>query len=166
MPEKQYVIFKLGNQEYGIDILNVREISVITESTKVPNMDSFIEGVINMRGKIIPVINLKKRFNLDDDGDAKSSRIIISTLENKEIGFLVDEASQVITMKEEDVDSPPEMLVGIDKNYIVGIGRRDEKLVIILDLYAILPNHEKQKILESKFLENEDNEPKLLESNQ
>lgn len=150
MTEKQYVIFKLGNQEFGIDIINVREITVTKESTKVPNLESFIEGVINMRGKIIPVVNLKKRFNLKEEGDVKSSRIIISTLDDRNIGFLVDEASQVITMKNEDVDSPPEILGGIDKNYIVGIGRREEKIIIILDLIAILSNDEKQKLLVNK----------------
>lgn len=147
MTEKQYVIFKLSDQEYGIDIMNVSEITITKESTKVPNLDSYIEGVINMRGKIIPVVNLKKRFSLKDNGEIKSSRIIISTLDGKEIGFLVDEASQVITMKEEDVDRPPVMLGGIDKNYIVGIGRREEKIIIILDLSAILSNNEKQKVL-------------------
>lgn len=146
MAQKQYVIFKLGDQAFGIDISSVREITVAKEATKVPNLGSFFEGIINMRGKIIPVVNLKKRLNIKGE-DGKSNRIIISSLEEKEIGFLVDEASQVITLKEEDVDSPPEILGGGDKSYIVGIGRVDGEIIIMLDLIRVFSVNEKEDIL-------------------
>lgn len=147
MAEKQYVIFKLGREEYGIDIMNVREITEFKETTKIPNAPNFIEGVINLRGNVIPVINLKKRFQLDETSIENNSRIIIVTMDEKQIGFIVDDASQVMTLNEDEIDNPPEIITGIDRKYIVGIGKMDEKIIILLDLVAVFSDEEKNQIV-------------------
>lgn len=146
MSGKQYVIFKLGDEEYGIDIMNVREITEFKETTKIPNAPSFIVGIINLRGSIIPVINLKKRFNLEEVEINKNSRIIIVNMNERQIGFIVDDASQVLTLKEEDVDNPPDIIAGVERKYIAGIGKVDEKIIILLDLAAVFSAEEKREI--------------------
>lgn len=151
MSEKQYVIFKLGSEEYGVDIMNVREITELKETTKIPNTPNFIEGVINLRGSVVPVINLKKRFTLEETTINKNSRIIIVTIGEKQIGFIVDDASQVMTLKEEDIENPPEIITGVDRRYIVGIGKREEKIIILLDLIAVFSEDEKRKIENMKM---------------
>lgn len=145
--ERQYVIFKLEKEEYGIDIMNVREITEYKQTTKIPNSPEFIQGVINLRGGVIPVINLKKRFNLKEEENTKNKRIIITTMNEKQIGFIVDDASQVLTLDEKDIDNPPDMISGVDRKYIVGIGKVNEKIIILLDLVAIF-SYEEAKELE------------------
>ncbi|SHK21443.1 purine-binding chemotaxis protein CheW [Geosporobacter subterraneus DSM 17957] len=151
MSEKQYVIFKLGSEEYGVDIMTVREITELKETTKIPDTPNFIEGVINLRGSVVPVINLKKRFTLEETTINKNSRIIIVTIGEKQIGFIVDDASQVMTLKEEDIENPPEIIAGVDRRYIVGIGKREEKIIILLDLIAVFSEDEKRKIENMKM---------------
>lgn len=147
MSEKQYVIFKLGKEEYGIDILNVREITELKETTKIPNAPDFVEGIINLRGTVIPVINLKNRFYLGETNINKNSRIIIVTMDEKQIGFIVDDASQVMTLKEDEIENPPEIITGIDRKYIVGIGKMNEKIIILLDLISVFTDEEKSEVV-------------------
>ncbi len=148
MAEKQYVIFKLCGEEYGVEISNVQEITEYTQATKVPNVPDFIEGIINLRGNITPIISLKKRFNLEENEMSENNRIIIINLKDKHIGFIVDDASQVITMDEKQIENPPDILTGIDRQYITGIGKVEEKIIIMLDLEKILTEEEKQEIKE------------------
>ncbi|SET36672.1 purine-binding chemotaxis protein CheW [Natronincola peptidivorans] len=146
MAEKQYVIFKLCGEEYGVEIDHVQEITEYKKATKVPNVPSFIEGVINLRGNITPIVSLKKKFNLQEDEIKDSNRIIIINLKNRHVGFIVDDASQVLTMDEKQIDNPPEILTGIDRQYIIGIGKVEEKIIIMLDLEKILSEDEKEEI--------------------
>ncbi|MCC5909194.1 MAG: purine-binding chemotaxis protein CheW [Clostridiaceae bacterium] len=146
MAEKQYVIFKLCGEEYGVEIDHVQEITEYKNPTKVPNVPNFVEGIINLRGNITPIISLKKRFSLDDEEINENNRIIIIHIKNKQIGFIVDDASQVLTMKEEQIENPPEIIAGIDRQYITGIGKVEEKIIILLDLEKILTEKEKQEI--------------------
>ncbi|MDK2919871.1 MAG: purine-binding chemotaxis protein CheW [Candidatus Petromonas sp.] len=148
MAEKQYVIFKLGSEEYGVDIMRVKEISEFKESTKVPNSPYFVDGIINLRGEIIPIINLKKRFNIESEGINSDTRIIVINLNEKNVGFVVDEASQVLRINDEDIDPAPEIIAGVDRQYINGVGKIDDKIVILLDLEKILSDKEKEKIEE------------------
>ncbi len=124
MSENQYVIFKLDQEEFGIDIMNVKEIIPYQESVHVPNTPKFIEGIINYRGNVIPVINLKKRFNIGLAETTEDTRIIVITLGGeKEVGFIVDEASQTIRLDEDQIDPAPDIISGIDKRYIIGVGK-------------------------------------------
>ncbi|SNS94993.1 purine-binding chemotaxis protein CheW [Anaerovirgula multivorans] len=146
MAEKQYVIFKLSGEEYGVEINHVQEITEYKKATTVPNVPNFIEGIINLRGNITPIISLKKKFNLVESEIKENNRIIIINLKSKQVGFIVDDASQVLTMDEKHIENPPEILTGIDRQYIIGIGKVDEKIIIMLDLEKILTEEEKEEI--------------------
>lgn len=143
MAENSFVVFKIGNSEFGIDIMNVNEIITYEESTPMPNAPDFIEGVLNYRGNVIPIINLKKRLNLGDYEVTKVTRIIVVNVGEKEIGFIVDEASQTISVPQNQIDEAPTFTGGVDKRYITGVGKLDEKrLMIIIDLMKILSEDE------------------------
>ncbi|WP_427338926.1 chemotaxis protein CheW [Caloranaerobacter sp. DY30410] len=146
MAEKQYVVFKIGNEEYGIDIMNVKEIGPYQKSVKVPNAPVFVEGIINYRGNVIPIISLHKRFNIEQKDIDNNTRIIVINLKDKQIGFIVDEASQTIRLDDKDIDPAPDIVTGIDSKYITGVGKLDERLIILVDLEKILTEEEKKEI--------------------
>ena len=147
MSEKQYVIFKLDRGEFGIEIMNVREIVPYEESISIPDTPDFIEGVINHRGNVIPIINLKNKFSLSKLEITKDTRIIVITLDEREVGFIVDEASQTVRLNNEEIDPAPSIIGGVDKRYITGVGKLDEKrLLILIDLEKILSEDEIKEI--------------------
>lgn len=146
MSEKQYVIFKLGTEEYGVDIMKVKEISEFKESTKVPNAPYFVDGIINLRGEIIPIINLKKRFKVSLGDINSDTRIIVININDRNVGFVVDEASQVLRIKDDEIDAAPEIIAGVERQYITGVGKVGEKIIILLDLEKILTDEEKEKL--------------------
>lgn len=144
MAENKYVIFKLNKEEYGVDIMTVKEVSEVKESIKVPNTPYFVDGIINIRGDITPIINLKKRFNiLEDEKVKEGARIIVVNIQNKLVGFLVDDASQVLAIDEKNIDPAPEIIAGVDKMYMQGIGKLEDRMIIILDLEKVLNEDEK-----------------------
>ena len=146
MAEVQLVIFSLGNEDYGVNIMQVKEIVTYREPVKVPNTPHFIEGVINLRGEIIPIINLKKRFNIAGDFIKDQTRVIVMNIEGKQIGFIVDEASEVITINEENIEQAPEIVAGIDRKYISGIGKVEERILIVLDMAKLFSEQEKEDL--------------------
>jgi purine-binding chemotaxis protein CheW len=147
MAENQYVVFKLNKEEFGIDIMNVKEIIPYEESTQIPNSPDFMEGVINYRGNVIPIINLNKRFKLASKETTGDTRIIVISLKGKEIGFIVDEASQTLRLEEDQIDPTPDIISDIDRRYIVGVGKIDEsRLLILLDLEKVLTDREIEEI--------------------
>ncbi|WFD11413.1 chemotaxis protein CheW [Tepidibacter hydrothermalis] len=147
MAEKKYVIFKLNNEEYGVDIMKVKEVSEVKERVKVPNTPDFVDGIINIRGDVTPIINLKKRFNLAEDTKfCELSRIIVVNMDGKMVGFLVDDASHVISIEDTDIEPAPEVISGEDKVYIEGIGKVDSRMIIILNLEEVLDENEKNSI--------------------
>ncbi len=134
----QLVTFRIGEVEFGVDILAVQEIIRMMQITMVPRAPEFIEGVINLRGKVIPVINMRTRFNkpaLDQDSN---TRIVVMELENKIVGFLVDGVSEVLRIPESTVEDPPPVVAGIGSEYIRGIGKLDNRLLILLNLDNLL----------------------------
>lgn len=146
--DKQYVVFKLENESYAVDIKNVSEITELKESTKVPNAPNFVDGIINLRGNVIPIINLKKRFNIEDGKLSKETRIIVVNINDKKTGFVVDAASEVLTINEKDIDPPSNIITGEDRQFIIGIGKVKERILIILDLEKILSEEQKQELKE------------------
>jgi len=147
MAENQFVVFKLGEEKYGVDILNVAGISEYLKITKVPDAPWFIEGIINLRGDIIPIVNLEKRFNIPIKEIDSESRIIIIKIQGKDIGFLVDEASQVIRIEEQNIEPAPEIIRGKEREYISGVGKYENQIVILLDLEKVLNADETKQIL-------------------
>jgi len=144
--ENQMVIFQLTEQTYGINIDAVYEIIRMEAITRVPRTPHFVEGVINLRGKIIPVIDLCKRFNLPLAERTSSSRIIIVDVGGNTIGMIVDGVSEVLRVPLESIEPPPPMIHGIDAAYLRGIAILDSRLVILLNLEKILYEHEQNEL--------------------
>jgi len=128
----------LNNEYYGIDILKVREIGPYIESTKIPNAPEFIEGIINFRGDIIPIINLRKAFILEGSKDTKGTRIIIVNEGEKQLGIIVDEASEVLYINSENIESASEIVAGKKKRLISGIGKEQDRIIMLLDLSELI----------------------------
>lgn len=146
MAEKQYVVFKLDNEEYGIGIMNVREIIPYKESIKVPNTPDFIEGIINYRGNVTPIICLKKRFNISQRIEDVNTRIIVINIGDRQVGFIVDEASQTIKLDERDIDPAPSIVSSVEREYIDGVGKKEDRLIILIDLGKILTDGEREEL--------------------
>jgi len=146
MTENQFVVFKLGQEKYGVDILNVGTISEYLDITKVPDAPYYVEGMINLRGDIIPVINLKKRFNMAESEISDETRIIIYSIDGIDIGFLVDEASQVLRVDEKDIEPTPAILRGQEREYISGVGKYENHIIILLDFSKVLNEAERAEI--------------------
>ncbi len=144
----QLVTFKVGNEEFGVDILKVQEINKMMSITRIPNAPDYVEGVINLRGKIVPVVDLRKRLNFPKRDYDKNTRIIVVELDGMILGFIVDSVCEVLRIPESIVEPPPSMISGIDSDYIEGIGRLDNRLLILLELKKVFMEHEKNKIRE------------------
>lgn len=128
------VTFRLGREEYGVDISSVQEIIRATDITQVPGAPSHVRGVINLRGKIIPVVDLRIRFGMAAVEDSEEQRIIVIDMRNKRLGMLVDGVSQVLKLSASVIEEIPEEAISVDQNYIKGVGKLDGRLIIILDL--------------------------------
>lgn len=131
----QYIIFTLGEQEYGIDISNTQKILRIPQITNMPNLPAFIEGVINLRGKIIPVIDLKKKFGLAQTQRGIDNRLLILDFEGTKIGIIVDDVSEVVSINEQVIEKLCTELVTLGGNSIEGIAKIDKRLILLLNAF-------------------------------
>ncbi len=144
----QLVTFKLGNEEFALDILKVQEINRIVEITKVPKAPDFVEGVINLRGRVIPIVDIRKKFHLSVKEATKDARVIVVNIMNKTIGLIVDSVSEVLRIKSSTIQPPPPLIAGLDSDYIKGVGKLDERLIILLDIDKIFTTGE-HRLIES-----------------
>ncbi len=151
LEEFQLVSFKIGNEEYGIDILKVQEINRMSQITKVPNTQLYIEGVMNLRGRVIPIVDLRTRLGLEKKSADKNTRVIFVDLENKTIGFIVDAVNKVLRISTNIIEAPPEIISGANKEFIKAVGKLDENLLILLDLNKVMGMNE---IINSEELAN------------
>ncbi len=138
----QLVTFKLGPEEFGVDILKVQEIIRMMPITKVPNAPQFVEGVINLRGKVIPVIDMRKRFGMAGCRRDNNTRIMVMDLQGQVVGFVVDAVSEVLRIPESTVEAPPAVVAGIGSEYMRGVGKLHDRLLILLDLDRLLTEQE------------------------
>lgn len=134
----QLVSFKIGDEEFGVNILSVQEINRMSQITKVPNTPEFIEGVINLRGRIIPVIDLRVKLGMVRKEHGKNTRIVVVELKGRTIGFIVDEVSEVLRIPKSITEAPPDMIGAVESDYITSIGKLEDRLLILLDLEKIL----------------------------
>jgi Chemotaxis signal transduction protein len=134
----QLVTFSIGEEEFGVDILKVQEIIRTMEITKVPRAEVFVEGVINLRGKVIPIIDLRRRFGLATRPHDKHTRIIVIEIVDMIVGFVVDSVSEVLRIPTSTVEPPPPVVGGVGSDYISGVGKLEDKLLILLDLDKLL----------------------------
>lgn len=134
----QLVRFNIGEEEFGVDILKVQEINRMLEVTQVPNAPSYIDGVINLRGKVIPIVNLRERFHMPRKERDKDTRIIIVELSGKTVGFLVDGVNEVLRIPKSVTEPPPSITSDAETEYITGVGKLDDQLLLLLDLEKVL----------------------------
>ncbi len=142
----QLVTFRLGKEEFSLDILQVQEIIRHMELTRVPKTPDFVEGVINLRGKVIPVLDLRRRFGLGTDERTNDTRIIVVEVDNKTVGLKVDAVSEVLRLPADRVEAPPEIVTGVESEYIKGVGKLDGRLLILLDVEKVLSKNEKDAL--------------------
>lgn len=145
----QLVGFQLGNEEYGIDILKVQEINRVTDITKIPQSPDFVEGVINLRGNIIPIIDLRKRFRMPEREHDRQTRIVVGEIDDRTVGFIVDAVSEVIRLPLNTVEPPPPIVSGGKAEYIKGVGKLEDRLLMLLDIDKILTGSEKERMFEA-----------------
>jgi len=142
----QLVTFRLEKEEFGINIFKVSEINRMINITKTPNSLEFVEGVINLRGKVIPVINLRQKLGLPKKEFDNTTKIIVVEILNKTISFIVDEVMEVLRIDKKIIEPPPVMLTGINSGYINGIAKLENRLLILLDIDKILDLKEQDEL--------------------
>ena len=142
----QLVTFRLGTEEYSLDILSVQEIIRHMHLTKVPRTPDFVEGVINLRGRVIPVLDLRKRFGMSSEDRTNETRIIVVDVDDKTVGLKVDAVSEVLRLPAASVEPPPSIIMGVESEYIKGVGKLDGRLIILLDVAKILTRCEKDAL--------------------
>jgi len=144
----QLVTFRLGDEEYGVEILKVHEINRMMDITAVPNAPDSIEGVINLRGKVIPVINLRMKFGLPHKGaDARTKIVVVDV--GMPAGIIVDSVSEVLRISTELIEPPPPMTASIGSEYILGVGKLKDRLLILLDIERLLGSTEGEMMVKA-----------------
>ncbi|MDR3333382.1 MAG: chemotaxis protein CheW [Treponema sp.] len=148
----QLVTFQLGEELYGINIMDVKEIVRVQAIRAIPNAPSYVEGIFNLRSEIIPIINLHKRFHLkkvaESEEDDLLSGFIILDIDGMKLGIIIDRVSRVVTIEKHEVQPPPQMVTGIGAEYIQGVVRQERGYLIILDIRDLFNPKELQKIVE------------------
>lgn len=158
MAIQQLVKFHIADEAFGIGIKQIFQILKPQEVFKVPNTPPFIEGLINLRGKVMTVFNLRKRFNMpekENDGDTK---ILVIRMDDYLLGFTVDSVSEIVRVQHEDIVDPPPSLINFDRRFLSGVAKVGEKLILLLDLEKILTPDEEDKVKEIV----EENEAQLI----
>lgn len=135
---KEFVTFRLNQEYYGIDINNVENIEKVLPITRVPYSSPYVRGVVNLRGIIVPVVDLRIRFGLTPKEATDESRIIIINLEEMKIGMLVDSSSEVLQISEDDIDAAPNVKKDIDNEFIKNIGKKNERIIMLINLFKVL----------------------------
>src|ERR1700739_4010282 len=147
--EHQVVGFRIGNETYGVRIGSVREIVRVPEITAVPNAPDVIEGVINLRGKIIPVMDLRKRFGSGGVQPDKKNRILVVELDSKLVGLIVSSASEVLKIPPSEIESPGSVFAEGESSSVTGVGKLRGRLIILLDIARLLRQSEFKKLEEA-----------------
>lgn len=146
----QLVTFQLGQERYGINIMDVKEIYGYEDVRSVPNSPNYIEGIFSLRGNIVPIINLHKRFDISranlSEEDKLLSGFIIINLENKNLGIIIDKVLRVIPVEKDSIQPPPQMITGIGSEYITGVVHEEEGYLIILDIQRLFNPEELHQI--------------------
>jgi purine-binding chemotaxis protein CheW len=134
----QIVSFRVGREDFGLDILRVQEIIRNQHLTRVPNSPDFVDGVINLRGKVIPVIALRKRFGLEKESDNTQTRIVVLEVQSMVLGLIVDSVPEVLRIARSSVVPPPRLGNGTEREYVCGVAKLQDRLLILLDVDRIL----------------------------
>ncbi len=138
MSETQFVVARLGDQHYGIRISDVNQIIRSVESTPIPGMHGNIEGIINLRGRIVPVVDIRPTFGIYTGEGSRDSRIVVVSIQEHDIGLYVDAVSEVLAIDDEIIETPDTLVLDFDSTYLTGIAKLDERLILLLNLAAAL----------------------------
>ena len=144
--EHQLVVFELANESYGINIDVVESIIKLQSITQLPQTSSYIKGVTNLRGTVLPVIDLRLRFGLDAKPDTKQTRVIIVTMGNVKVGVIVDGVSEVLRVSDEIIEPLPSMVNSVNSEFLKGIVRLDDRLIILLEVEKVLALQEQEAL--------------------
>lgn len=137
---QKYLTFVLDKEEYGLEIMRVKEIIGLMEITPVPRMPDFVRGVINLRGRVIPVVDLRLKFGMKRTEDTQETCVIVVDLNDTLMGVVVDRVSEVLDVPEADIEEAPSFGVDLDTSFILGMGKAKGKVVILLDIQEVLTN--------------------------
>ena len=148
--ERQLVVFEMGGESYAVEIGVVREIIRMQQITRVPSVSSSLEGVINLRGKLIAVVDLRKRLGIEAAEETRESRIIVIDVEGEDMGAMVDAVTEVIRLPANAVESQTELVAAADAQYVEGIAKLEERLVVLLDVKRILAAEDASVVAEAK----------------
>lgn len=140
--EGKFLTFVLGDEIYGIEILRAREIICLMNITTVPQTPDYMKGVINLRGKVIPVIDLRLKFSMPEEEHTKETCIIVTEVNNSSIGIIVDSVSEVSDIGSGEIEDAPQFGQGIDTDFIMGLGKVKEKIIILLDIEEVLSSED------------------------
>lgn len=138
----QLISFAVGPEEYGMDILRVKEVIRGSQVTYLPKAPSFVKGIINLRGDVIPIVDLRDKFGLPNQDQTSSTRIIVVDVDGRLVGLVVDSASQVVRIQADQIDPPPPIMGRVSKEYIRGVGKLDDRLIVLLNIDNILSDDE------------------------
>lgn len=138
----QVVSFRLGVEDYAIEITKVKEIILVEGITKVPQMPNYIEGIINLRGTVIPVLDLRKRFAIGNAENTEHTRIVITRLEGRIVGMIVDAVSRVMKIPKANIQPPPDTIACIAGEYLIGVAKLDDRMQLLLDIDKVLRRDE------------------------
>ncbi len=136
--EGKFLTFSLNSEVYGIEILKTREIIGVMDITTVPQTPDYMKGVINLRGKVIPVVDLRLKFSMPEEKYTQETCVIVVEANNSQVGIIVDSVSEVLNINSEEIEGTPSFGQGIDTNFIMGLGKVKEKIIILLDIGQIL----------------------------
>lgn len=151
MSEMQIVVFSLNNETCGVESSQVQEIIKYQETARVPRMPKFIEGLISLRGKVVPVVNLNARFDMGKTEITKKTKIIITKLKEGYIGFIVNDVSEIIKLVEEEMELPPEIVKEAGNTFLKSIGKKGDKIISVFNLERILTDNEIKNLGKKKF---------------
>ncbi|MBZ4646194.1 MAG: chemotaxis protein CheW [Clostridia bacterium] len=146
MASTQLVIFKLESEEFGVDIMKVREIIKPVQIVKIPNTPEFIEGIINLRGKVHPIFSLRKKFKFVDKPFDDDTKIVIVNVNDSNVGFIVDEVSEIVRIDNDQIEAAPRLVTGVNRKYISGVGKIEDRMIILLDLDLVLSVSEQEEL--------------------
>ena len=162
--EDQLVVFELADEHYGVDIAAVEGIIKMQTITSVPHAPSFVEGVTNLRGSVLPVLDLRKRFGMPKTDYTSETRIVVVEMGGNSVGMVVDGVSEVLRVPENAVEPPSPLVTSVDSAFITGIAKVEDRLVILLDLSKVLSTKESAELQPVQNAQQEDSDEALDEA--
>lgn len=148
MAIQQLVKFSVADQNFGVNINQIYQIIKPQEVFKVPNTPPFIEGLINLRGKVLTVFNLRKRFNMPEKANDEDTKVLIVNMNDMLLGFTVDSVTEIVRINDEDIEDTPTTLKNFDRRFLSGVGKLGDKLILLLDLEKVLTPDEELQVQE------------------